>query len=236
MDDDLADLALDEDGEVVEERLAGTLDGRTLMAQAKEEARRLYQERRYKDAARIYGLLRLEDGLTKQQRDQCLYIERKLLRFGLVFEEGINLVEDPATARQGIRRLESALETDRILFRFYERLLGKQISDAHAVLAVEALGRGDLVQAGEHLERGLVRDGTRPAWDTLRPQIAAMAMEHLDRARAGLEVEPVRARRILKQVVAAAPSGSPAYEEASVLIEALDRDGTKPHLPAEATF
>ena len=233
MDDDLADMALDEDGEVVEERLAGTLDGGTLMAQAKEEARRLYQEGRYKDAARIYGLLRLEDGLTKNQKRQCLYLERKLLHFGLVFEEGINLVEDPATVRQGVRRLESALATDQILFRYYERLLRKQISDAHALLSRDALSQGDLVRAGEHMERGLARDAKRPAWETIKPEIAAMAMEHLDRARGGLEVEPARARRILKQVVAAAPNGSPAWEEASVLLEALDRDDATPTVPAE---
>lgn len=233
MDDDLAEMALDEDGEVVEERLAGTLDGRTLLAQGKEEARRLYQEGRYKDAARIFGLLRLEDGVTRNQRDHCLYLERKLLHFGMVFEEGMSLVEDPATARQGIRRLESALTTDRVLFRYYERLLRKQISDAHAVLARDALSRGDLVQAGDHMERGLARDASRPVWDTLEPEVAALAMEHLDRARGGLRVEPARARRILKQVVAAAPSGSPAWEEASVLLEALDRDTTAPTVPAE---
>ena len=236
MDDDLADMALDEDGEVVEERLHDDLDGRTLLSQAKEEAQRLYQEGRYKDAARIYGLLRQEDGLTRRQRDKCLYLERKLLHFGLVMDEGLELVGDPATTRQGIRRLESALATDRILFRFYQRLLRKEISDAHAVLARDALGRGDLVQAGEHVELGLARDATRPVWGSLKPEIAAAAMEHLDRARAGLEVEPARAKRILKQVVAAAPEGSPAFEEASVLLEALDIGGTKPTLPAEATF
>ncbi len=233
MDDDLSAMALDEDGEVVEERLAGAFDGRTLMAQAREEARRLYQEGRYKDAARLFGLLRLEDGLTRNQRDQCLYLERKLLHFGLVFEEGMNLVEDSATARQGIRRLESALTTDRVLFRFYERLLRKQISDAHAVLARDAISRGDLVKAGEHMESGLARDASRPAWETIKPEIAAMAMDHLDRARGGLDVEPARARRMLKQVVAAAPAGSPAWEEASVLLEALDRDTTPPAVPAE---
>ena len=170
-----------------------------------------------------------------QRHANLILAIEELLHFGLVFEEGINLVEDRATARQGIRRLESALATDRILFRFYQRLLRQQISSAHALLARDALGRGDLVQAGEHMELGIARDARRPAWDTLRPQIAAMAMEHLDRARSGLDVEPARARRILKQVVAAAPEGSPAFEEASVMLEALERD-TKPSLPAEATF
>ena len=145
----------------------------------------------------------------------------------------MNLVEDSATARQGIRCLESALTTDRVLFRFYERLLRKQISDAHAVLARDAISRGDLVKAGEHMESGLARDASRPAWETIKPEIAAMAMEHLDRARGGLDVEPARARRMLKQVVAAAPAGSPAWEEASVLLEALDRDTTAPAVPAE---
>jgi len=236
LDDDLADMALDEDGEVVEEPLPEPLDGRTLMAQAGVEARRLYEEGRHKDAARLYGLLRREDGLTGNQRAQCRYLERKLLYFGVAFEEGIDLVDDPATARRGIRRLEGALAADRVLFRFYERLLGKQIASAHAVLALEALDRADLVHAGEHMERGLERAPHLSAWDEIKPRVAAMAMEHLDRARAGLDADAVRARRILKQVVAAAPVGSPAWEESSALLEALDRDDAKPSLPAEATF
>ena len=235
-DDDLADMALDEDGEVVEERLVPPLDGRTLLAQTKTEARRLYEEGRYADAARIYGLLRREDGLTRAQQQQSLFLERKLLRFGAAFQDGIELIEDPATIRQGIRRLEEALATDRILFRFYERLLMKEIADAHSVMALEALDRGDLVQAGEHMERGLARDAGRPAWDAVKPRVAALAMEHLDSARAGFDADPARTRRILKQIVAASPEGSPAYEEASVLLEALDRDSAAPALPAEATF
>ena len=235
-DDDLAAMALDEDGEVVEERPPVPLDGRTLMAQAREEARRLYQEGRYRDAARIFGLLRLEDGLTRSQQDQCLYLERKLLQFGVAFEEGMTLVGDPGGAGQGLRRLESALATDRILFRFYERLLRKEISGAQAVLARDALERGDLARAGEHMEGGLSRDPSLAVWGPLKAEIAALAMEHLDRARTGLDADPVRARRILKQVVAAAPTGSPAHEEASVLLEALDRSGETPSLPAEATF
>ncbi|MBM4372235.1 MAG: FHA domain-containing protein [Deltaproteobacteria bacterium] len=229
------DLARDEDGEVVQEGGTRT-DPAVRFSRARQEARRLYREARFADAARLFALLRQEGGLPRAQAEQALYLERKLLAFGAAFDEGMEAVDDPGTARQGVRRLEAALEADHVLFRYYERLLAKRIGAVSLELAAGALDKGDLAEAGEHLERGSRRAPELDGWAAVRDGVTVLAASRLETLRETLATDPDGARTVLKQIVAAAPEGSTPFTEAAALLEAMDRDADAPVLPARDSF
>jgi tetratricopeptide (TPR) repeat protein len=202
---------------------APATDAAGMLRQARDRAKELYKTADFDGALNEFlACAQKVRPLDQNVYNKARYWARKMRTFDESLTEGMRLLtEDPSSA-EGLALVEKAIEADRVLFRFYERLVAKQAAEGFARRAMALAESGEAKDARRALTKARSYQRNLDIYPRVEELLLAASQASFDRAMACMEGDKACAVRLLKEVIAVAPTRSRIYGQAASVLEDLD--------------
>jgi tetratricopeptide (TPR) repeat protein len=199
------------------------VDASAMLREARDRARVLYETADFDGALNQFlACAQKVRGLDQDVYNKARYWARKMRLFDESLTEGMRLLsQDPASA-EGLALVENAIKADRVLFRFYEKLVGKQAAEGFARRALALLESGEARDARRALTKARSYQRSLEIYARVEEGLLAASQDSFDRAMACAEGDKACAVRLLKEVIAVAPTKSRVYGKAVAVLDELD--------------
>lgn len=199
--------------------------------ETRARARELYETADFEGAARVlFELAQTYRHVDQGVYTKARYLYRKMRIFDQSLTEGMRLMSADPLSKDGLLLLEQALAADHVLFRFYGKIIRKQVAQSYAARAAQ------LAETGRHKDARNALDAARRKYRNLEAYAAvekvllSQSEKLFEEAQSCLETDRIKAWDLLSDVVAAAPAESRVFKKAVALMDEMvsnPRQGTR---------